>query len=72
MQIFSVSKKEKDLKQHKQGGSQESLIQAVKKSWGSTLKDPMSNELQDPGNNMDCQSNFPDWESLDMSIRRNL
>jgi hypothetical protein len=72
MKIFSVSKKEKDFKQHKQGSSQEGLIQAVKKGWGSTLKDSMSNELQDPGNKVDCKGNFPDWKAMNMSIRSNL
>ena len=48
------------------------LIETVKESRSSSLKDSMSDELEDPGSNVDDQSNFPNGMAAEMCINVHL
>lgn len=58
LEFSSVSKLKKHLKPDKHGGEEDGLDEIVQQGRGATLEDPMTDELRDPGHDMNTKGDL--------------
>ena len=59
MEVLPVAEEERDFHEDEERGRQQGLVEAVQQGWSPAFEDSVADELEDPGNDVDNQSNLP-------------